>query len=141
MNHLKLLSRSGLAGLVLITGSTLGLLSACSSDDDSVPPVISTGGGGGGGKPGGEAGAGEAGAAGNTNSNGGTGASASDDGDAGQGGAAAGAAGEAGGPAVTPFVCPTTDLGFLNQTSTSQTSTFDNAKRLGAYTALPALGS
>ena len=136
MNPLKLLSRSGLAGLVLIAGSTLGLLVACASDDDSVPPVVNTGGGGG--KTGGEAGANEAGAAGNTNSNGGTSGSVGDAGEAGQGGAAAGAAG---GPAVTPFVCPTTDLGFLNQTSTSQPSTFDNAKRLGAYTALPALGS
>ncbi len=148
MNHLKLLSRSSLAGLVLITGSTLGLLVACSSDDNAAPgtPVINTGGGGGknadAGAPNGDSGTPDQG--GTTNSNGG-GTPTGDAGEAGQGGAAGGAGepsggtGGTGGSGGAPVTCPTTDLGFLNQTTTSQKSAFDNVKRLGTYTTLPAL--
>ena len=155
MNHFKyrFLSQPRLSALVLITG-VLGVLAACSSDGGndipSGPPVISTGGGGqgngeagespstggstpahggssnqGGGAPTSEAGAGgEAGEAGATGNPTGT---------AGSGGVGVGGAGGA------SATCPTSDLGFYNQPTTSQSSVFDNVKRLGTHATLPNL--
>src|SRR6185369_9380238 len=124
-------NRSRLSTALMIgAGAVLGLLAACSSDDNpapSKPPVISTGGGGHGG-----AGEGEAG----ENSEGGStvkGGSGNNGGHS--NGGAGGQAGE--GPIVPD--CPDTDLGFLNQPSSSQKSPFDNTKRLGAAASLPVL--
>jgi hypothetical protein len=151
MNSFKyrFLSQPRLSVLVLITGGVLGMLAACSSDggNDAPTPVVSTGGGGqgngeapstggstpahggssshGGSAPTTEAGAGgEAGEAGSTGNPTGT---------AGTGGAGVGGSG---GAAAT---CPTSDLGFYNQPTTSQSSVFDNVKRLGTHATLPNL--
>lgn len=131
--------------LLIGAGAVLGLLAACSSDggnpSPSKPPVISTGGGGHGGDgDAGEAGEGETSEGGST-ANGGSGnkAGSSNGGSGGrlveEEGGASGAAGE--GPIVPN--CPDTDLGFLNQPTSSQKSPFDNAKRLGAAATLPVL--
>jgi hypothetical protein len=141
MNRSKLWSRSGLAALALFGGGTLGLLAACSSDEGNATPsnpIINTGGSGGNG-----GGAGDSSEAGTAdqggNANGGS-TLTGDAGEAGQGGAAGNnAAGDGPGNGGASAVCPTTDLGFLNQTSTSQSSTFDNAERLGTFSTLPAL--
>jgi hypothetical protein len=50
--------------------------------------------------------------------------------------AGSGGSGGSGGAAAT---CPTSDLGFYNQPSTSQKSVFDNVKRLGTHATLPNL--
>ena len=138
----RFLNRSNLTALVLVTGSALGLLAACSSDENTVPtkpPPISTGGGGGTGE-GGEAG--ESTSGGSTNggstsqggsSNGGKGGSAPiEEGGAGDEG------GEAGGGPVIPD-CPTSDLGFLNAPSpaTTQKSKFDGARLPATTQSLP----
>ncbi|MEO7035885.1 MAG: hypothetical protein ABI548_18260 [Polyangiaceae bacterium] len=153
MTHLKYLSQSRLVGLVLVAGGVLGPLAACSSDGGNAAPtnpVINTGGGGA--KNGGSAGdsnsdAGTPDQGGSTNSNGGS-TPTGDAGEAGQGGAAGGnAAGEGpgggsggmAGSGGTPAACPSTDVGFFNQTSTSQRSAFDNVKRLGTHATLPSL--
>jgi hypothetical protein len=139
---LRIVNRSRVTALVLVAGGVLGLLAACSSDggnpSPSGPPVINTGGGGSGGKApaGNEAGEDSGGTAQGGRPPGPQGGS-SNSGDAGEGGGA-GEGGEAGAPPVDPS-CPTTDLGFLNQATTSQKSLFDNNKRLGAHTTLPAL--
>lgn len=135
-------NRSRLSTALMIgAGAVLGLLAACSSDDNpapSKPPVISTGGGGHGG-----AGEGEAG----ENSEGGStvkGGSGNNGGhsNGGSGGRVVeeegGAGGQAGEGPIVPD-CPDTDLGFLNQPSSSQKSPFDNTKRLGAAASLPVL--
>ncbi|HEX2671943.1 MAG TPA: hypothetical protein VHM25_13765 [Polyangiaceae bacterium] len=136
-------NRSRLSTALLIgAGAVLGLLAACSSDggnpSPSKPPVISTGGGGHGGAGEGEAGENSEGGStvkggsGNNGgrSNGGSGGRVVED--------EGGAGGEAGeGPIVAN--CPDSDLGFLNQPSSSQKSPFDNAKRLGAAATLPVL--
>lgn len=142
MNRSKLWSRSRLAALALLGGGTLGLLAACSSDEGNATPsnpIINTGGSGGNG--GGAAGdSSEAGIADQGGNGNGGSRLTGDAGEAGQGGAAGNsAAGEGPGNGGTSPVCPTTDLGFLNQASTSQSSTFDNAERLGTFSTLPAL--
>ena len=154
MNHSdnRLLTRSRLAMLGLVTGGVLGLLAACSSDggnaQPSGPPVISTGGGGSGnggsGGVKGEAGGGTAGGAAHAGSTGkagsGSGGSAPTEGGATGDGGDGGEAGSTAQPYVAcPSDGPTTDLGFLNRASTAQKSAFDNVKRLGAHAELPAL--
>jgi hypothetical protein len=142
----KLLSKPRMAALVLVTGSAFGLLAACSNDSNSVPtPVVNTGGGGsGGGSVAGGAGDNSAGdnSAGESNASGGSaqggGANGGAAGAAGEAGAG-GEGGEAGSTGATPATCPTSDLGFYNQPSTSQTAKFDNVQRLGTYTTLPTL--
>jgi len=143
----RLSNRSRLASSLLIgTGVVLGSLVACSSDGGNPSPtkpvVITTGGGGhgggtidgeagenseGGSAPKGGAGNGKAGG-----SNGGSGGRVAEDGGAG------GEGGQAGEGPLGP-TCPSTDLEFLNQPSSSQKTPFDNAKRLGAAAALPPL--
>lgn len=131
--------------LLLGAGSLLGVLAGCSSDDNpgpSKPPVISTGGGGNGGNAG-ENDAGESSVGGST-TNGGSGnkAGGSNGGSGGgvveEEGGASGQGGEAGEGPITS-TCPTTDIEFLNQPSSSQKTPFDNDKRLGAAAALPPL--
>jgi len=140
----RFLNRTRLTALVLVTGGVLGLLAACSSDGGNPTPsnpIINTGGGGSSGKAGGgqsDAGEDSGGSAqGGRAQGGGSQGGNSNSGDAGEGGGA-GEGGEGGAPPVDPS-CPTTDLGFLNQESTSQKSVFDNTKRLGAHATLPPL--
>jgi hypothetical protein len=139
----RLLNRSRLTALALIAGGVLGLLAACSSDGGNPRPrnpIINTGGGGKGGAGDNDAGESSGGSAegGRAAQAGGSQGGRSNGGDAGEGGGAGDDGGEAGAPPVDPS-CPTTDLGFLNQPSKSQKSTFDNSKRLGSHPTLPPL--
>jgi hypothetical protein len=146
MNHSKqrLISRHPLTALVVIGSTVLGLLAACSSDNSAPsdqPPVITLGGSGGtggtGGSSSGTAGKGSGGA--NTSAQAGANSEAGEsNSSAGAGGEEAGTGGSAGAPDET-VACPTTDLGFYNQASTSQKSPFDNDARLGPHATLPAL--
>jgi len=137
----RFLNRPRMLTLALVASSVLSLLAACSSDENASPgkpPVINTGGSGG--KAGGgenEAGESSGGTAQGGRAGGGSKAGSSNGGDAGEGGGD-GEGGEGGAPPVDPS-CPTTDLGFLNQPTTSQKSVFDNTKRLGSHPTLPPL--
>jgi hypothetical protein len=139
----RLLKRQPLAALALVFGGVLGLVAACGSDGGNAkpsgPPVINTGGGGSGGSAGvpdddaGESSGGNP-QGGRAQGGGSNGGGPSDD-DGGEGGAA-------GAPPLDPrcpATGPTTDLGFLNQETTSQKSVFDDTKRLGPHPTLPPL--
>ena len=141
----RLMNRSRLVALVLLTGGALGLVAACSSDGGnsvpSGPPPITTGGGGAVGEAGENTGgaptnAGATNHAGATNGGGSKGGSAPDS----EGGEGGEVGGDAGAGPVSP-TCPTTDQEFLNAPSPSsvQKSNFDNVKRLGAHATLPPL--
>jgi hypothetical protein len=139
MNSTTYLNRSRLTTTLLVSAfGVLGLLAACSTDGGNPsptnPPVISTGGGGKGGGTVDED-AGES-SVGGTIANGGSGHTGGNGGSDDIGGAGEG--GEAGTGPVSPS-CPSTDLEFLNQPTTSQKAPFDNDKRLGAQAALPPL--
>lgn len=138
MNHSKHgpLYRT-LTAFGFVSATLFGLLAACSSDggnpEPGGPPVIGTGGGGGKGSAGatGEAGAGDPDPSGGSAQGG----ASSQGGSSAEAGSSSG--GDAGGPDVP--VCPSDDLGFLNQASSSQKAVFDNEKRLGPHATLPAL--
>jgi len=144
----RFLNRPRATALVLIAGGMLGVLAACSGDNAAPGDlVINTGGGGSGGSSSGgshnvagesSVGGSRAGSgnnkAGGSNGGSGGGTVVADGGDGGVGAEG----GEAGAGPVSP-TCPTTDLGFLNQPSTSQKAVFDNTKRLGPHTTLPTL--
>ncbi len=142
MKHLKyrFSSRSAVLGFVLAGAGAVGLAVGCSSstnDEPSGPPVVNTGGGGSGGRGDSSAGDDEGGA----NPVGGRGGSSNGGaaGEAGEAGEAGTGAQPAGGSGPLPANCPTSDVGFYNQTSTSQKSVFDDVKRLGAHATLPPL--
>jgi hypothetical protein len=142
----RISSQSGLIALALIAAGTLGLLEACSSDGGnpapSTPVIITGGSAGSAGKggadenSGGNSTQGGSSQGGNSNAHAGTGAI---DGDAGEGGEGGAAGAESGGRGGAPAACPTSDVGFFNQPSKSQSSPFDNVKRLGTHDALPPL--
>lgn len=135
----RISTQSGLIALALIATGTLGLLEACSSDGNPAPttPVITTGGSAGSAGKGssGESSAGTSAQGGSSQSNAGAGAIVGDAGEGGEGGAGAPSGGRGGATAS----CPTSDVGFYNQPSKSQSSPFDNVKRLGTHDALPPL--
>jgi hypothetical protein len=149
----RIVSQSGLGALALVVAGTLALLQACSSDGGNAAPstpVITTGGTSGSTASAGKDGAGDSaggssagsghggsGQAGGTSARAGSGDTA---GEAGEGGAAGAAGAESGaGRGGGAPACPTSDLGFLNQPSKSQTSGFDNVERLGTHDTLPPL--
>jgi hypothetical protein len=137
----RISSQSGLTALVLIAAGTLGLLDACSSDGGNPAPstpVIITGGSAGSAGKGsaGESSGGTSAQGGSSQSTAGVGAIVGDAGEAGEGGAAGAESGGRGGASAS---CPSSDVGFYNQPSKSQSSPFDNVKRLGTHDALPPL--
>ncbi len=144
----KILNSRPRWSLMLLASSGLLVAAvACGSGDDNAgpsTPVITTGGTGGAG--------GKSGTAGSTSSGGSTstGGTTSTGGKSGTAGSAqggtggtdvVGTAGEGGeaGASTGGNTCPTTDEGFLNQPSSSQSSKFDNDARLGAHATLPPL--
>jgi hypothetical protein len=150
----RIVSQSGLGALALAVAGTLALLQACSSDGGNAAPstpVITTGGTSGSTAAAGKDGAGDSagGSSAGTSAHGGSGqaggasahaGSGDTAGEAGEGGAAGAAGAESGaGRGGGAPACPTSDLGFLNQPSKSQTSGFDNVERLGTHDTLPPL--
>jgi hypothetical protein len=122
---------------------------ACSNDSNSTPtPVISTGGGGSGGTGGGHSGGADNSAGDNSAGDNNANAGSTQGGSANAGAAGAAEAGEGGtggeagtttGAGGKPATCPTSDLGFYNQPTTSQSQVFNNVQRLGTHTTLPSL--
>lgn len=142
----------GRAPLLIAAAITLGAIAACSSDGGNAQPstpVITTGGTGGksGSSAGSSAGGSSAGTSAGGTSAGGTAAHGGSSSTAGKGGDTetagdgntGGEAGDGTGGTGPIKNCPTTDEGFLNQVSKSQSSPFDNTARLGAHATLPPL--
>ena len=138
----RVVFQSGTKALLLLLAATASLLDACSSDGGNPAPsvtIINTGGSSG--ASGSSAGDGFGGSSAGNAARAGSGSAV----DTSPGGAAGeagegGGAGEAGAGPIRPSrVCPTSELGFYNQPSSSQKSLFDNVKRLGTHDSLPPL--